>query len=58
VPLRHSVAKDGIQVFQGFLDPGFRLGDGLAEFCKQLLKNLGSFSGLIRDETNENPERG
>jgi hypothetical protein len=29
-------SEDGIQVFQGFLDPGFRRGDGLAEFCKML----------------------
>jgi hypothetical protein len=27
-------AEAGIQVFQGFLDPGFRRGDGFAEFCK------------------------
>jgi len=28
--------KAGIQVLQAFLDPGFRRGDGLIEFCKRL----------------------
>jgi hypothetical protein len=29
-------AKAGIQVFRGFLDPGFRRGDGSIGFCRRL----------------------
>jgi hypothetical protein len=31
-------AKAGIQSFCDFLDPGFRRGDGVTEFCKRLLR--------------------
>ncbi|MBM3300014.1 MAG: hypothetical protein FJY85_08670 [Deltaproteobacteria bacterium] len=31
-------AKAGIQSFQDVLAPGFRRGDGLVEFCKNLLR--------------------
>jgi hypothetical protein len=30
-------AEAGIQMFQGFLDPGFRRDDGFLEFCKSLV---------------------
>jgi hypothetical protein len=39
-------AKAGIQAFQALLEPGFRRGDGIGEFCKSLRKLL--FEGLPR----------
>jgi len=33
-PLFVIPAKAGIQVFQGFLDPGFRRGDGFGHFLR------------------------
>ncbi len=38
----------GIQVFQGFLDPGFRRGDSFTEFCKKLQ----CFSFLVFFDSN------
>jgi hypothetical protein len=43
------LAKAGIQVFRGFLDPGFRRGDGFVEFCRSLQIVLSWF----RDDTRE-----
>ncbi len=43
-------AEAGIQVFQGFLDPGLRRGDVFSEYCKRLsgvLKGIPQNDGLI-----------
>lgn len=32
--------KNGIQFFYEFLDPGFRRGDGLSEFCEKLVEQV------------------
>ena len=51
-------AHAGIQVFRAFLDPSFRWGDEIIEFCKRLNRNVWGVSSVGRAPESHSGGRG